>query len=229
MITSIVNEAEWLDMLSGFPAWEPPALPMLIVAPHPDDETLGAGGLIAAQHSRGIDIRVAAVTDGERAYSDAPELAGQRRLEQTEALARLGVRSDKIFRFELPDSQVQNHEGNLAERLRSLISRESHVVAPWTGDFHPDHQACGRAAEQVAREAGATVSFYFFWTWHFGTPDALRDLRLFRFPLNPNLLRAKSEALLCHRSQLFRESGDPVLPPSLLGPARRPFEVFAAA
>ena len=67
MIESLVTEPEWLAALSSLPVWEPTTAPMLIVAPHPDDETLGAGGLIAAQRARGVDIILAAVTDGQRA------------------------------------------------------------------------------------------------------------------------------------------------------------------
>lgn len=229
MIESAVKEPEWLSALTTLTEWDPPTAPMLIVAPHPDDETLGAGGLIAAQRAKGIDVLVAAVTDGERAYGYTEGLAEQRRVEQTQALVRLGVGSDKIVRFGLPDGDVPDHEQTLVERLTPLVSKNMHVIAPWQGDFHSDHSACGRAAEQVAREAGATLTSYFFWTWHFGNPDLLNALHLCRFPLTPDLLQTKTEALRCHRSQLVRESGDPVLPESLLGPARRSFEVFAVA
>ena len=226
MIESLVNEPAWLPVLTALPVWEPTTAPMLIVAPHPDDETLGAGGLIAAQRARDVDVTVAAVTDGERAYPDEG-LAALRRPEQTAALARLGVAADKIIRFGLPDSDVTSHEHTLLERLQPLITNNTHVIAPWVNDFHPDHTACGRAAEQIARQVGAKLTFYFFWTWHFATPDILHSLHCGRFLLSPALLAAKNEALNCHPTQLIRASDDPVLPESLLLPARRPFEVFA--
>jgi LmbE family N-acetylglucosaminyl deacetylase len=229
MIQPLVSEEEWLEALRALPVWDPPPAPALVIAPHPDDETLGAGGWIAAQRLRGVDIVVAAVTDGERAYGETPGLAEARRLEQNEALARLGVPSEKIVRLGLPDSDVTTWESELAERLAPLISAKTHVIAPWKGDCHPDHQACGRAAEQVARQAGATLTSYFFWTWHLARVEDLRGLPLCRFPLTADLLRAKAEALSCHRSQLQHESSEPVLPELLLGPAQRPFEVFATA
>ena len=129
----------------------------------------------------------------------------------------------------MPDSDVTSHQQTLIEHLTPLITKDTHVIAPWINDFHSDHTACGRAAEQIAHQTGATLTFYFFWTWHFGTPDILQSLRCGRFLLSPALLNAKTEALRCHRTQLFRESGDPVLPESLLLPARRLFEVFAIA
>ena len=86
MIIPAADEQTWSALLGGLPAWEPPSERMLVVAPHPDDETLGAGGLIAYQRSRGVEVTVAAVTDGERAYADSRGLGETRVLEQAEAL-----------------------------------------------------------------------------------------------------------------------------------------------
>lgn len=227
MIIPLVDEVEWLHALRSLPAWHPPKNPMLIVAPHPDDETLGAGGLIKTQRSLGIEVVVAAVTDGENAYEGVTGLGEIRRREQAEALQRLGVSENQIVRLELTDSGVTAQAQNLMRRLLPLVSSNTHVVAPWAGDFHPDHEACGRAAEQVARQAGAKLTQYFFWTWHRGTPPLLANLPLRQFSLTAEMLRAKLDALHCHRSQLRWEGGDPILPESLLAPVRRPFEVFA--
>jgi len=227
VIVSCANEADWVSAFSALPSFTPTAKPMLVVVPHPDDETLGAGGLIAAQRAQGISVTVAAVTDGESAYPDYPGLGAVRRKEQAEALECLGVPPADVVRFELPDSAVASREQELATKLAELVSPQTHLIAPWRGDFHPDHQACGRAAEQVARATGATLTSYFFWTWHFATPALLEALPLRRFALNPELLRRKTEALSHHRSQLERHTGEPILPESLLGPARRSFEVFA--
>ena len=222
-----VAEAEWLALLTGLPEWNPPTIPTLIVAPHPDDETLGAGGLIAVQRSRGADVTVVAVTDGEKAYPDMPGLAAEREEEQAKALWRLSVRRERITRLQLPDGNVGSFETELEARLSPFISRETLVVAPWKGDHHSDHQACGRVSERLAKSAGAALCSYFFWTWHYGTAQELKTLPMRRFVLDDHLLRAKTEALLCHRTQLEHEGSGPVLPEILLQPARRSFEVFA--
>jgi LmbE family N-acetylglucosaminyl deacetylase len=233
MIVSQVDEAEWIEALQSVQEWTPPDQPILLVSPHPDDETLGAGGFLAAQRLRGIDVTVVAVTDGENAYPDTPDaalkLGNLRRHEQERALARLGVPAEKIIRFGLPDSGLRSREQELAERLMPFIASQTHVLAPWPGDFHPDHEVCGRAAQAVALQAGATLTFYFFWTWHRGTPALLNHLVLRAFPLSAGQLQAKTEALREHYSQLVHHSGQPILPESLLAPARRPFEVFAIA
>ena len=68
MIVPLADETVRIEFLADARPWQPSERPVLVVAPHRDDETLGAGGLIAAQRSRGIEVRVVAVTNGEMAY-----------------------------------------------------------------------------------------------------------------------------------------------------------------
>jgi LmbE family N-acetylglucosaminyl deacetylase len=229
MIIPVVVEEEWQHTLAPLPSFECKASRILLVSPHPDDETLGAGAFLAHQRSRGVEVAVAAVTDGENAYRENQGLAAIRREEQMAALGKLGVEPAQIHRFALPDSDVTAHTPRLVELLQPLVAAGTCLLAPWTGDFHPDHEACGRAAHEVAARTGASLYWYFFWTWHRGTPETLHvlDLRAFRF--DDSLLAIKLAALSCHRSQLHREEEEPVLPERLLAPARRNFEVFARA
>jgi LmbE family N-acetylglucosaminyl deacetylase len=222
----VTAEATWLDSLRSASRWQPDAKNTIVVAPHPDDETLGAGGLIAAQRRRGIPVLIVAVTDGEAAYPDTPFLGPLRRIEQQWALAELGVDAGAIMRLRFPDSAVSQREAELITVLQSLVTRDTQLIAPWRHDPHPDHEACGRAAEQVARDTGALLVSYFFWTWHHHVSESLATLPLRRFELDPDLQAAKAAALAQHQSQLARPDGSPVLPEELLSPARRPFETF---
>jgi LmbE family N-acetylglucosaminyl deacetylase len=230
MIVPQVGESAWRARLDGVEAWQPPLMPTLVVSPHPDDETLGAGGLISWLRARGVPVTVVAVTDGERAYEGVTGLGPVREREQTAALVRLGVHPERVLRLRLPDSDVTAHEQRLreclAEVVRPLVAEGLHVIAPWRGDFHPDHEACGRAAEAVAAETGARLTSYFFWTWHRGTTETVSGLPLVRFRLGEDERFAKHEALRCHRSQLSRPDGEPILPDYLLEPAYRPYEVY---
>jgi LmbE family N-acetylglucosaminyl deacetylase len=226
MIVPLVLEDEWLAALEDLPVWAPPPKRVVVLAPHPDDETLGAGGFIAAQCLRGTDVVVVAATDGESAYGYDPGLGKIRELEQRNALKRLGVSAENISRLRLPDSDVAAHEARLVEQLLAFVTKDTHLIAPWRGDFHPDHEACGRAAERVAFQTRATLTSYLFWTWHRGTTTSLDKLTLRSFPLDQRQQKSKCEALKCHSSQLAHDSGEPILPDSLLAPARRPFEVF---
>ena len=227
MISPLVREDEWRSRLVGLPQWQPPRSPIVVVVPHPDDETLGAGGLIARLRSHGTEVTIVAVTDGENAYPDIADLGEVREREQTAALARLGVGPDHIRRLRFLDSSVAVSEQRLLDVLLTLVSSDVHVVAPWQRDFHPDHEACGRAAEAAAKIRQTKLTSYFFWTWHRGTPASLDGLRLVSFPLTKSERVAKHDALLCHQSQLKHASGSPILPEDLLGPALRPFEVYA--
>lgn len=216
-------------MLWDLPEWIPPATRTLVVAAHPDDETLGVGGFIATQSARGLEITVAAVTDGEHAYPEHSRLAEVRRAEQTEALSRLGVPEQNIVRFGMPDSGVEAREDELVERLSTMVTPDTLVVAPWQGDFHPDHRACGRAAEKAARRAGAMLCTYFFWAWHMLRAERMANLRLRSLPLHDGSLEAKAAAVRLHRSQFVREKGEPILNEKLLSPAKRIFEIFSIA
>ena len=228
LITPLVEEEQWLKKLRDAQPWLPPLKQTLVIAPHPDDETLCAGGLIAAQRRNGASVTVVAVTDGDAAYPDAPDLARTRRGEQENALRSLGVAPGSIVRLGLPDSKVSDHEEHLTQLLMPLISPEILVIAPWSLDWHPDHEACGRAAERVCLLQGAELISYMFWTWHGKSEDSLDGLALLRFDLDDSLQKAKRNALNCHQSQLFRDHDSPILPERLLQPARRPFEIFIA-
>jgi LmbE family N-acetylglucosaminyl deacetylase len=229
MVTPLVLEAEWKQPLSALPLWTPPRKPTLIVSPHPDDETLAAGGLIYSLTQAGVDVSVLAVTDGENAYAGEAGLGPVREAEQTEALAKLGVPSHKIHRLRLPDSSLHHAEGVLTEALFSVVRPGMHIIAPWTGDFHPDHEVCGRAAQTAAKAMGADLTFCFFWTWHRGTLATLEGLNLVSFPLPSEAVDKKQDALLCHQSQLDHPDGEPILPAYLLDPMQRPFEVYLPA
>ena len=146
-----VAEAHWLELLRQTSTWEVPNSPTVIVAPHPDDETLGAGGLIAAQRSRGFAVRVAAVTDGEKAYSDVPGLAAMREREQTDALQRLSVPTECITRFRLPDGNVACFETDLGGAA-DAFNRAGHTCRHHLGR-RPSSRSSGVRTSR--REAGS--------------------------------------------------------------------------
>jgi len=227
MVTPLVGEASWMEILSGVPSWLPAAKQTLVIAPHPDDETLCAGGLIQHQRARGLDVQIIAVTDGGAAYADAPaDLTAIRQFEQEQASAILGVEPRGIVRLRFPDSRVADHETDLAAALSEHITPGSLVLAPWPLDSHPDHEACGRAIQRAAQTAELELVFYLFWTWHQKPLDALNGQPLRRFDLTPQQLSVKHAALECHRTQLQWDSSAPVLPFDILAPARRSFETF---
>jgi LmbE family N-acetylglucosaminyl deacetylase len=225
-ILPLFSEAAWLPGFVGLVEWELPLVPTLVLAPHPDDETLGAGGLIARLSRAGVPVTIVAITDGEHAYADTPNLADIRIPEQIEALHRLGVPERMIHRLHLPDRDVSGYADRLAELLLPLVTGDTHLVAPWQRDFHPDHEAAGRAAARVAQWKNLPITYYLFWTWHRGEPSMLSGLGVTKLPLTDGELKLKLHALQAHVSQFEHGDGQPILSPDLLTPAKRAFEVY---
>lgn len=214
-------------------AWEPPAAgPTVFVVPHPDDEILIMGGLLARQLDAGAAVTVVAVTDGEAAYPGlAPEpLARIRRREQAVALARLAgplaARPPDVIRLGLPDGQVADHEPQLVDALRAAVGHPALIVAPWAHDHHTDHEAVGRAAALVATQRSTPLAAGLFWAWS-NTPPApgLRRLAI------PDQHRDRRwEALAGHRSQLVGPdcATPPILAASDLDPLHWRHEYYFA-
>ncbi|ROR30050.1 LmbE family N-acetylglucosaminyl deacetylase [Curtobacterium sp. JUb34] len=178
---------------------------VVVLAPHPDDETLGAGGLIARASDAGVPTHVLLLTRGERSHPDsptttAPELAGVRDAEFTRALATLhaGATSSSVG---IPDGGTREHRDEVVDALQRALDdaeRPTLVVAPWRGDGHRDHRITGEVAEEVtAGAAGVSLLTYPIWAWHWDDPSAsaqpwarARVLRL------PDAARARKRAAL---------------------------------
>ena len=226
VMSPTTRELVWLEFLRPLCDWMPVQRPTVVVSPHPDDETLAAGGLIAMQRFRQLPVKVLAVTDGEAAYPGVSDLGTTRRDEQVRAAIALGLAQKDILRFSLTDSSVSKSERALADLIEGAIDSDTLLAAPWPLDPHPDHEACGRAAARAADRAGAELIFYFFWTWHRLRPESLFGLPLRRLMLSADACARRASALACHESQLHRDDGPPILPEPFLAPARRPFETF---
>jgi LmbE family N-acetylglucosaminyl deacetylase len=202
----------------------------VVVAPHPDDEALAAGGLISHQRARGRAVVVVAVTDGDAAYPDwnGIALARVRRREQLEALDVLGVGRHAVHRLGVPDGTAARHVDEIATQLRDILTPGDTLVAPATFDWHPDHEACGRAATAVADETGCSLFGSLFWAHHH--PDHLpAALSLGVLALNDDAVARRRAAVDAHRSQLERSqltTSEPILAADVLALLDRPVEYY---
>lgn len=209
---------------------------LVVVAAHPDDETLGAAGLIAQAADLGWSVEVVVATRGEASHPHSPthspqRLAELRSREVRRAVARLAP-SARVHLLELPDSDLAGHTDRLVEQLVDVIGDGAEVllVAPWEQDRHADHEAAGRAARTAAGRTDADLLGYPVWLWHWGAAADLPRTELLRLDLNDRARHAKRAALDCHVTQhrpLSPANGDEqLLPQALLDLADRPFEVF---
>lgn len=212
---------------------------LLVVAAHPDDETLGAGGLIARAHARGLRVHVVVATDGEASHPRSPTTSatslGRRRRAEAEAALRVLAPGAECTFLGLPDRQLAAAQDDLTAHLVGVIGHDGHRVllaAPWRGDGHGDHDAAGRAAAAAALRTDCRLVEYPIWLWHWGTDDDLPWERVRLLRLDPATRRAKSRAVAQHRSQVAPLSDAPgdeaVLGPALLAHFDRDVEVVLA-
>ncbi|TSH94857.1 PIG-L family deacetylase [Verticiella sediminum] len=208
---------------------------LLVVAPHPDDEVLGAGGLMRAARAADREVRVVAVTDGQASHRGSTlwspaELAAERLAESRRALAHLGI-DTAICRLGWLDGGCARHEDDLGRMLKALVRPDDLVVTTWRLDGHPDHEATARACAAACASRGATLWEAPVWAWHWARPQdpALDWTRAVALALSPSDLQVKLQAVQAYRTQLLPDpttGRDAIVPPHALERLARPFEVM---
>jgi len=226
----------------------------LVLAPHPDDESLGCGGLIAESVARGRPVHVMILSDGAASHPGSasfppPRLAALRAEEARAAVSELGLDPERDLSFlGLPDAALPSRGAALddaaAAVLRAIEAEPppATVFTTWGHDPHRDHAAARAIAGAVVRAlrpSQPTLFAYPVWGWTFAhaipsvptppEPYLSEPLRGVRLAVARHLL-AKRRAVAAHRSQCTAMiADDPAgfrLPPELLALAFRPFELF---
>jgi len=146
--------------------------PAVVLAPHPDDETLGCGGLIAMKRDLGVDVTVVFMTDGARSHAhlvDATELIRRRRDEAAAACAVLGVEPTAVHHLEIGDGELSNSAERAIAALEPLLqnSFERQLIVPHPGESPLDHRATFDVAAETLRRSGHTMDAlaYPVWMW----------------------------------------------------------------
>jgi LmbE family N-acetylglucosaminyl deacetylase len=171
---------------------------ILVVAPHPDDETIGCGGTLCLHAARGDRVVVVFLTSGELGLKHlAREKAWQvRELEAHRAVRHLGIADLEFLR--LPDWMVGEHVQKGARLLSPILRREAPqlIYLPHPAEWHPDHQAASplvRAALKRSRIARPALRAYEVWT-PLQEYDHVENIS--------QVMARKLRALRAHRSQL---------------------------
>lgn len=207
---------------------------LVVVAAHPIDESLGAGGLVATAHRSGAQVYVVLLTAGETPSRTGSmsrhALATQRLAEVEQAVQSLAPGAPVVF-LGAAGGEVVDSEGEVSASLTELIGDGSRVMlaAPWRRDGHPDHDAAGRAADEAARRTGARLVEYPIRAWQDRSPDHAPWRAMRRLDLEPEVVRDKERAIAAHASQVCPDArglGPPVLPDRVLAHFRGPVEHF---
>jgi LmbE family N-acetylglucosaminyl deacetylase len=125
---------------------------VVVVAAHPDDETIGAGGVSALHTAAGDAVTIVVVTDGSASRAGglpAAEMARRRRTEVEEAAEALGIGS--LVCLGLPEKGWAAADG--ASAVRQFVERAKVVYAPSCVDYHPEHLAVARLVAGLVGEA----------------------------------------------------------------------------
>jgi LmbE family N-acetylglucosaminyl deacetylase len=188
----------------------------LIVAPHPDDDAIGAGGLIQRAVASGARVRVVFATDGESnawpqrfmhrklviRKDDRARWGAMRREEAVEALGRLGVERDAARFLGFPDQKIAAlaRAGcpKIHAALKSVIDdfQPTLIVAPSSRDLHADHRALAYFVHRIAGESTPIVTYVIH-------GDPIAERMAVRLELTPREQLWKRQAIECHKSQLL--------------------------
>lgn len=179
----------------------------LIVAPHPDDETLGCGGAIALLRSIGCDVRVLIISDGTLFHPNStkyPRLAllKLRESETISALAILGGEATAIKFLRLQDGSVAKQNADISSYLAQI--RLQIVFLPLRYDPHPDHRASFQLVSKALTSLNMTPRLleYPLWDWDDQSTNwDNKKLISWRLDIS-SVVELKQQAIASYRSQI---------------------------
>jgi LmbE family N-acetylglucosaminyl deacetylase len=146
---------------------------LVVIAPHPDDESLACGGLIARACEQGRPVRVVIVSDGtgshprSRAYPRL-RLRGLREAEARRAVSVLGLAPRHLTFLRLPDRFVPHEGARAGAAVETIVAAARQIDASalfvsWRHDPHCDHQAAFSLARSAQQRLGARLFEYTVW------------------------------------------------------------------
>ncbi|CAN5484083.1 hypothetical protein BH10PLA1_BH10PLA1_12690 [soil metagenome] len=191
---------------------------LLVIAPHPDDESLACGGLIQHAVAAGAQVRVLSVTDGdnnpwpqrvlERRVRIGPEQrvswGRRRRSEVLAATAILGLRDSDVVFAGLPDQGLTTDLLSGQSALRPILQREIEsfaptiIVSPSLHDTHPDHSAAAVLVRLALRESATPPGLHEYLIHGRASFDGEVPWGV---ALSRGQVDMKRDAICCHRSQ----------------------------
>ncbi len=219
---------------------------VLIVSPHPDDETIGCAGLIQKLISEGKDVHVVMLTGGEGAYDasliDLAALVAKRRELTGNAAKIAGPALDKFVFFDWGDGKLREALAN-ESRQKELLAvingiSPAAIFVPHITEGRPDedHVCAAKTVLKVVKEHGLPINVFFYcvWLWQllpFGKIGSLNWTRSYVLSMTKRQQKIKKEAVDAYVKPLtsFGKPYSGVLPRALIYAGKRRKELYFEA
>ncbi|MBR1495699.1 MAG: PIG-L family deacetylase [Acidaminococcaceae bacterium] len=186
---------------------------ILVIAAHPDDEVLGAGGTIAKYTAQGADVAVLIVTDGStsqyRNDSKLLEIIEAKRKETVNCAAVLGVKH--IFYGGLPDMKLDvTPHIEINQVIENVIDifQPNTVFTHFFGDINKDHQRVSESTLVACRPtAGQCVKRVFLYSvpssteWNIQVPTTIFIPNWYE-NISGEYAEKKYKAMECYKTEL---------------------------
>ncbi len=214
---------------------------VMVLAPHPDDESLGCGGLITQLAAKGQPPVVVIVTDGTGSHPSSrsyppTRLRVLREREALEAVTILGLPAERLHFLRLRDTATPQYGPEFDSTVNVIagLMRDNGcrvLCAPWIHDPHCDHEGAQLIARAAAKNTGAALLSYPVWGWLLAEETPLPDTTLegWRLDIHEHL-PLKRRAIAAHASQysdlIMDDPNGFRLPPDLLSVFEQPYEVI---
>jgi LmbE family N-acetylglucosaminyl deacetylase len=217
--------------------------PILVLAPHPDDETLGCAGLIAQARQAGRDVSIAYLTDGSASHPGHPrvgpaEIAGVRRAEAIAATGLLGVPREHLHFLGAQDGALDRLDPAAAAALKDglvrLLSalRPAEIFLPARRDGSSEHEAAFPLILAAVAQAGLSPRVLEYPVWARWNPrrlarPLLTSRRVWRLAAPENgALKRRALAVYASQFEALAPWEQPALAPEFAAFFSSPEEFF---
>ncbi len=215
---------------------------VMIIAPHPDDESLGCGAFIAHLKEQNAEVWILFMTNGEASHPNSSaypprRLGDLRKNEAAKACQILGVEKDHLLFLNAGDGQLAAYpiaDNSILANLANIFLQKKvdTLLVPWRRDHHIDHLATTRMVRKAAEGMELVIAEYPIWLWKKGKPEdwpMKGEILPFRLAIEP-VRQKKNKAIQAHASQTTKLINDDpkgfILTEELLEPFLGDYEYF---
>ena len=141
---------------------------ILILAPHPDDEVIGCGGLISLfKINKNFSLSVVYVTNGNKGIKNLEKVkTAHIRKNEINDLNNL-INFNKIYHWNIDDKCLEYHEKEIRDNLQKILRREKYdcILIPNDKDYHPDHKNLNKFSKDITSTYFPNIDIFIYEVW----------------------------------------------------------------